>query len=116
MLDEPLEFQPSSPAKLITVLQLLPWFSDEKYRDMVLIVYRSKSVGGGKRLTHYFGIGVRHWQTESSSQLWECQTAWVHSFPLVWGMTPCPLPHKSSGPHVFNVWSLRPPSTGVMPH
>lgn len=40
-------------------------------------------------------------QTESSFQLGECQAAWVNSFPLVWGMTPCPLPHKSSGPQVL---------------
>lgn len=55
-------------------------------------------------------------QTELSSQLWECQTAGVNSFPLVWGTAPCPLPHKSSGPQVFNGGSPRWSSTGAMPH
>lgn len=42
-------------------------------------------------------------QTESSFQLGECQAARVNSFPLVWRTTPCPLPHKSSGPQVFTL-------------
>lgn len=53
-------------------------------------------------------------QTESSFQLGECQAAWVNSFPLVWKMTPCPLPHKSSGPQVLYFWSPRWLSIGVM--
>lgn len=45
-------------------------------------------------------------KTQSRLSIWgECQAAWVNSSPLVWGVTPCPLTHKSLGPQVLYCWS-----------
>lgn len=107
----PTEFQPSSPTKSKHILQLFDWWRccDKNMRTWFVWLEELRSVGGRKLHTILRADRV-------ISQLWECQTAGVNSFPLVWGMAPCPLPHKSSGPQVFNGWSPWWSSTGAMPH